>query len=154
MSTLLIDELKPGVVFEQTIRIYKSIGVAYIRPWVYKNGTLQDGQFRVQVYEGATLLKTVDVDYTEINTGIPSDYAHGYMTIKVDPLALNVDEDTEYVEYILKFSMVNHTLDNNNYIAICREWDDRKYPLFAAEPLNDFNEPCGYEIFAYRSNNG
>lgn len=149
MSQLLFDELFTGVTFTQNIVLKKSCAVAWIRPWIYKEGTLTDGQFRLQIYDGATLLKTIDIDYTTINENIPATYAHGYLRFDVSPLALNVaDTETEHV-YTLKFSMINYTDHASKFIAICREWDKRKYPIFGSEPDGDIEEPAGYELYNY-----
>lgn len=150
MSTLLIDELYNGVTFSQTIRVHKSIQIAHIRPWIYKNGTLLTGQFRCEVYDGATLLKQADIDYADINDAFTLAYAHGYIRFDIEPLALNVYPTEAYHDYTLKFSMVNHTTDTSNYLAIVREWDDRKYDIFGTAPLNDTTEPMGFEIFNYK----
>jgi hypothetical protein len=151
MSTLVIDELFDGIVFEQDIRISENISLAWIRPWIYKQGTLVDGQFRLEVYDGATLIKTVDIDYSEINSNITAPYAHGYIRFDVSPLNLNKEDTEETHVYTLKFSMVNHTTDLNNYIAICREWDQLKYPIFGTPPVDDNTAPMGLELYTYRS---
>jgi hypothetical protein len=150
MSTLLVDELFNGVVFEQPIRITKSTQFAYIRAWIYKNGTLASGNLQLQVYDGATLLKTVSIPYADINTNIPLPYAHGYIKFDVSPLALNVNPTETYHEYILKFSMSGYTNDLNNYMAIVREWDGPKYPMVDGYPVNDSEEACGLELYSYR----
>jgi hypothetical protein len=152
MSTLFVDELYNGVTFTQTIRLENSISVAFIRPWIYKQGTLVDGQLRLQVYDGATLLKQVDIDYSDINTELTQPYAHGYIRFDTEPLILGVTEDATFHDYILKFSMINHTTDNNNYIGICRDWDVSKYPIFGTAPFSDAQSPAGYELYGYRSN--
>lgn len=150
MSQLIIDELWDGVVFTQNIVVKKSVSLAWIRPWIYKEGTLQSGQLRLEVYDGATLLKQIDIDHTVINTNIPASYAHGYLRFDVEPLSLNVaDTETEHV-YTLKFSMVNYTDHPSHYLAICREWDQRKYQIFGSLPDGDVEEPAGYELYAYR----
>jgi hypothetical protein len=151
MSKLLVDELFNGVTFSQNIRLHNTVSIAFIRPWIYKQGTLQDGQFRLQVYDDTTLLKQVDIDYTAINAEITLQYAHGYLRFDTEPLVLGVDKDEEYHDFILKFSMVNHTTNAGNYIAICREWDVHKYPIFGVLPINDGTEPAGYELYGYRS---
>jgi hypothetical protein len=149
MSKLIIDELFDGVTFTQHVRLKRTVTVAYIRPWIYKQGTLVDGDFRLQIYDGATLLKTVDIPYTTINAAFTEDYAHGYLRFDVEPLNLNVADDEVNHVYEFRFSMVNHTTNLNNFISVCREWDDRKYPLYGTTPLNDMIEPLGYEIYNF-----
>lgn len=150
MSTLLIDELYTGVVFTQHVRIRKSIQVAHIRPWIYKHGTITTGKFRCQIYDGATLLKQVDIENADLNSAFVELYAHGYIRFDVEPLALNVHPTEEYHDYTLKFSMIDYITDSSNYLATVREWDDRKYPIFGTSPLNDTTEPLGYELFNYK----
>lgn len=150
MSMLLIDELFTGVVFTQHIRLRKSIQIAHIRPWIYKHGTLADGKLRCEIYDGATLLKQIDINYTDFNAAFTQPYAHGYIRFDVEPLALNVYPTEEYHDYTLKFSMQDYTNDGSNYVAMVREWDDRKYEIFGDLPLNDALEPLGYEIYNYK----
>lgn len=151
MSTLVVEVLNNGFVFEQDIRISKSINVAHIRPWIYKEGALQDGQLRLQVYDGATLLKTIDIDFTTINEAFTEDYAHGYIRFDTGPLALNVSDNEANHVYTLKFSMVNHTIDGSNYIAIARNWEITQHAIFGPDPVFSTEEPCGLEIYTYRS---
>lgn len=151
MSTLLIDELFEDVIFEQTIRITRSAQVGAIRLWVYKNGTLTSGNLTMQIYDGVTLLKQVEIPYTDLNAAVVLDYAHGYVRFDTDPLTLNVGETESYHEYVLKFSMTGYTNDANKYIAVCREWDGPKYVTFDGPIINDSEDPAGLEIYAYRS---
>jgi hypothetical protein len=151
MSTLLVDELMNGITFEQNIRLHRSISAAFIRPWIYKHGTLASGKLRLRVFDGATLLKLVEIDYTDINAAFTQSYAHGYIRFDVAPLFLGVNDNEAYHDYTLKISMFGYVDDVNNFLGVCREWDQRKYPIFGTEPANDATEPCGYEIFEYRS---
>jgi hypothetical protein len=149
MSTLLIDELYSGIVITQNIRVSTNQSIAYIRPWIYKQGTLVDGSFRCQVYDGVTLLKQVDIPYTTINSEIPASYAHGYIRFDVSPLPLNVTNGQAYQTYTLKFSMVSHTTNTSNYLAICRDWESPKYPVYDGPILDDTSAPYGIELFNY-----
>lgn len=154
MSTLLVDELYPGVVFEQPIKITKNIMVAHIRPWIYRRNDLVDGDFQLEVFDDATLLASRTINYVDINAAFTEDYAHGYIRFDFDPLQLNVPETLSEKEYILKFSMINHTLDTNNFIAISRQYEQKIYPTYGAgvignEAPNDMVEPGGVEIYNY-----
>ena len=150
MSTLLVDELFDGVEFIQPINITRSTQVAHIRAWIYKTGTLATGDLRLRVYDGATLLKTVTIPYTQINIEITNTYAHGYIRFDVEPLALNVGDLESYHEYTLIFDMINYVDDPNNYIGIIREWDKEKYIISGGSPVNDSENPAGIEIYSYR----
>lgn len=155
MSTLLVDELKPGVVIEQKFKITKDISIAHIRPWVYLHGTLADGQLQLTVLQGATSLITIELDYTEINEAKIEPYAHGSLRLDFDNLILHVEEDQLETEYTLRFEMINHTFDSANFIGLVRRWEAKTYPTYgngvsAGEAINDAIEPFGLEIYEYK----
>ena len=149
MSTLLIEELYPGVQFDQPIKIRRPINLAVIRPWIYKQGTLVDGELTLEVLQGVNSLATIVIDFSDINTEIPAPYAHGYIRFEFDSLQLNVEEGQAETEYILRFSMENHTLDTTNYIAISRDWDDPKMEVYGVGP-SDVQDPAGIELYNYK----
>lgn len=156
MSTLFVDELFNGITFTQKFKITKSTDLAHIRPWIYKQGVLQDGVLTCEVWQGSNLLTTSTVDYTEINTGIPEAFAHGYIRMDFPNLVLNVEEGQEETEYTLKLYMDNHVSNSSNFIAVVREWDDQKWDSYGDvdinnEPVNDTIAPAGLEFFEYRS---
>ncbi len=155
MSTLIVDELYDGVMFNQTVKIKRNLMVAHIRPWIYKHGTLQDGDLRVSVYDGATLLKTSTINYVDINAAFTQDYAHGFIRLDFTALQLNVPETSVDKEYIFRFEMINHTSDAANFISIVRQYENKIYPTYGPsvvdnEASNDFIEPCGLEIYEYK----
>lgn len=153
--TLLVDELYPGVTFVQNFRINKSLSVPHIRPWLYKQGTLVDGELTLEVWQNADLLKTATIDYTTINTEIPATYAHGQVRFDFDPLQLNHDRQSEFTEYTLRIYMANHTRDTNNFVGTIRRYELKIYDTYGnevvnGEPPNDFVEPLGFEIYRWR----
>lgn len=153
--TLLVDELYPGVVFEQNFRIQKSISVPAIRPWIYKQGTIADGDLTLEVWQGADLLKTAVINFADINAGITATYAHGFIRFDFDPLQLNHDRAQEWTEYTLKLYMDNHTKDVNNFVAATRRWELKTYNTYGDgvvdnEAPNDFVEPLGVELYKWR----
>jgi len=155
MSTLLLDELYDGVVFPQNFKVSKSMNGAHIRPWIYKQGTLADGALTCRVYEGATLLSTKTISFSEINTEIPATYAHGFIRFDFPSLSLKVDEGETEHEYTVQFEMVGYTTDTDNFVGICRRWELKTYPTYGPgvidnEAPNDSVEPAGLEIFEYK----
>lgn len=154
MSTLLIDELNPGVVFSQPIKIQRNIMVAYIRPWIYKQGTLQNGDIQLQLFDGATLLATSLINYVDFNAAFTETYAHGYLRFDFDLVQLNVPEIETEKEYILKYSMINSTLDVVNFVGVVRQYEHKIYPTYGSgvvggEASNDSIEPSGLEIYEF-----
>lgn len=156
MSTLLVDQLFNGTVFAQKIKVKRDVSVAHIRPWIFLPGILADGQFQCEVFQGATLLATSQIDYTDINAVKTETYAHGFIRFDFDSLILRLAEGESETEYIFKFSMQNHTTDTVNYLGIVREWDAKSAVLYGDvdtgnQATNDSIEPCGYQIYEYRS---
>lgn len=157
MSTLVVDELFPGVIFNQPVKIFRNMSIAHVRPWIYKHGTIQDGSLQLTVLDGATTLKVITISATTINTNIPGTFAHGYMKFDFDLLQLNVPETATEKEYIFRFEMINHSLDANNFMGIVRQYELKIYPTFGdgvidGEAPNDMVEPNGLEIYEYIGN--
>ena len=156
MSTLLVDELYSGIVFSQKIKVSRNISLTHLRPWVYLHGTLATGDFQCRVLQGATVLKTQTINYVDINSAKTEAYAHGYIRFDFDSLILNRAQGEESTEYIFEFSMIYHTTDSSNYLGIVREWDASSATVYGAvdmngDAINDQIEPCGYQIYEYRS---
>lgn len=152
MSTLLIDELYPGVNFDQAFKIFRETNVIHVRPWIYLEGTLADGDFQLEVLDGATVLATSTINYVDINASKTETYAHGYIRFDFDSLALHIPEGQSEKEFTLRFSMQNHTKDASNFLAISRIWDIKFYDIYGTgvtnnEPPNDSVEPAGVEIY-------
>lgn len=150
MSTLIVDELFDGIEIVQDIRLKKSINLGFLRLWIYKEGTLQDGDFTVEIYDGATLLATTVIDYQTINNEFTQNYAHGFLRIDFDPLALSV-KDTELNHiYTIKIRMDNHITNTTNYIALCKEWENQKYQIYNGPALNDMVKPFAHDVYSYQ----
>ena len=151
MSTLVVDELFPGVVFSQSITIERDLGIAYIRPWIYKEGTLVDGDLVCRVLDGATLIKEVSINFATINENITPDFAHGFIRFDMSQITLLLaDKESEH-EFIIEFEMTNHTKDINNFIGINRSWENKIYDTESVAP-NDMVEPGGIEIYEFKEN--
>jgi len=151
MSTLILDELYPGVVFSQQLNIKRSLGIAHIRPWIYKQGTLVDGDMVCRVLDGATVVKEVSINFADINTGIPAPHAHGFLRFDMNPLNLILPDEVSERTYTIEFEMINHTRDAQNFIAINRSWENKIYELTTVAP-NDMVEPAGIEIYELKEN--
>lgn len=150
--TLLVDELYPNIVFEQNFRINKTISMPHLRPWIYKQGTLQDGDLTLEIWQGADLLKTATIVYTLINAEITGTYAHGQIRFDLDPLQLNHDRKQEWTEYQIRLYMANHTKNVNNFIGTVRRYESKFYDTYGNgvidnEAPNDMIEPLGFEIY-------
>jgi len=149
MSTLIVDELYPGVVFAQDFTVTDEMDCAFIRPWVYLHNTLQDGQLECRVKDGAEVLKTVTVDYTEINAAKTDAYAHGFLRVTLHPLMLKIPSGSTEKTYTMEFEMVNHTLDTGNFLGMVRSWEDPLYPEDPAA-LNDTTRGLGFELYEFK----
>ncbi len=155
MSTLLVDEMYTGVVVNQPVKINKNISVAHIRPWIYKQGTLPTGQFKLTILQGATELKTSLIDFSDINEALPLQYFHGFIRFDFDNLILNVEENELETEYIFRFEVINYTNDSDNFIAMSRRFTAKTYSTYGDmvvdnEASNDAVEPFGLEIYEYK----
>lgn len=153
--TLLVEELYPGLTFEQPFRIQKTFQMPYLRPWIYKQGTLVDGVLTLEIWKDGELLKTATIDYTEINEQIPGTYAHGQIRFDLDPMQVNHNRKEEWTEYSYRLYMNNHTRDTQNFIGAVRRYEKKFYDIYGTgvvnnEAPNDAIEPGGFEIFSWR----
>lgn len=156
MSTLLVDELFNGIVFNQPVKIKKETNLVHVRPWIYKHGTLQDGELVLEIYDGAEMLATARLDFETINAAFTENYAHGFLRFDFDSLTLNLLDSQTEKEFTFRFYMDNHTTDSANFIGIVRQYENKIYPTYGTgvvdnEAPNDFVEPCGLELFNFRS---
>ena len=153
--TLVVDELYPGVVFEQNFRIKNTIQMPHLRPWIYKHGTIQDGELTLEILWNGQVLKTATIDFTTINLEIPGTYAHGQIRFDLGSLQLNHDRKLEWTEYTLRLYMDNHTRDINNFMGTSRRYELKFYDTYGDgvidnEAPNDMVEPLGFEIYRWR----
>jgi hypothetical protein len=153
--TLLVDELYPGVVFEQNFRIKKTVSMPHFRPWIYKQGTIQDGELTLEILQDGELLKTATIDYAKINEEITGTYAHGQIRFDLDPMQLNHDRKEEWTNYTVRLYMDNHTKDTANFIGAVRRYELKVYDTYGDgvvnnEAPNDMIEPLGFEIYRWR----
>lgn len=149
MSTLILDELYAGVIFSQKLNINRNVGVRYVRPWIYKQGTLVDGELTCRIKDGVTLIQEVSIDYTDINSAITATYAHGFIRFDFEAVDLKLPDESTSHEYTIEFEMTNHTTDLNNFIGINRSWENSIYPTPTPAP-NDTVEPAGIEIYEFK----
>ncbi len=155
MSTLVLDELFDGVTFEQEFKIERDINIAHIRPWIYVQGTIADGDLQLEVLEASTVLAVDTITAAEINAGKTESFAHGFIRFDFDVLCLRVPEGLTEGTYKIRLQMVNHTTDPSNFVGAVRNWDLKIYDTYGVsvtgnQALNDMVEPLGLEIYEYR----
>lgn len=156
MSTLVQDILENNSSLEQSFKIYRKTNLAHVRPWIYVQGTLLDGDLQLEILDGATVLVTETISYTDINAAKQNTYAHGWIRFDFDSLQLNIPEGSIEKEYVARLTMINHTNDPSNFVAWNREWDFKKYENYGdvdglGDPINDMIAPFGLEFYAWES---
>lgn len=153
--TLLVDELFNGITFEQNFKIQRHVSLAHFRPWIYKHGALQTGSLTCEVWQGATMLKRVQIPHTIINNEIPGTYAHGQLRVDMDALQLNHNTLNEWTEYKVKVYMSGYTNLSTGFIGVIRRYELKFYDTYgtgviANEAPNDMVEPLGFELYEYK----
>lgn len=151
--TLIVDELKENIIFNQAFRIKNSLSIAHIRPWIYKHGVLNSGVLTLKIYQGLRLLKTAEIDYTVINNSISGTYAHGQIKFDMASLQLNHNSKEEWTEYRMELSMQGY-VNSPTFIGAVRRFEGHFYTVygdvnFSGDAVNDMVEPLGYELFEY-----
>ena len=96
-----------------------------------KHGTLQDGDFKLTLFEGAVELLSTTINYATINTEIPDTYAHGLMLFAFDDhITLNHSKENSFTEYTIKLEALNHTLDTDNYLTWNVSFNEPIVPVY------------------------
>ena len=103
--TLLIDELYPGVVFEQNFRIKRSIQVAYFRPWLIKWGTPSDGELVCQILKEKTKNKQNKCSRSNTNSNSKDDLLIWNLEIKIINSTLSWVTTEPVVKYFWKLEL-------------------------------------------------
>lgn len=151
--TLLIDELWPGVIFNQPFRIQKSCQIAHVRPWVYKHGTPSVGEMVLQVLDSEhNILREARLGASAINVAAPLPYAHGPLRFDFPALQLNHDRTQEFTEYTIRIFMDGYTADSSNFYGLIRRYEQNYYPLYGdldseGGPLKSTIAPLGFELY-------
>ena len=135
---LVVDELYDGVTFSQLFKISRDTNAGHIRPYVYKQGTIADGEMVCEVYQNGTLLAESRIITDDLNAApLDQPYSYGFIRFDFDSLSLHVLEGEAETEYELRFYMDNHTTDTNNFIAIARSYDHKTYPTYGDEIVDN-----------------
>lgn len=156
MSTLLVDELKSGVIIEQPFKITRRTNLSHIRMWIYRHNDLLTGSLRLRIYDGATLLTEDTLTISEINAAFTQPYAHGFLRFDFDSLVLNIPEGSSEKEYKIKVEMIGHTTNPAAFIGLVRRYEAKTYPTYGTDVVNnespnDTTEPFGLELFEYKT---
>ena len=109
MSQLFIEQLENGVNLDTTIRITKNTIIKHVRPQIYRQNTLPDGDLTLEIVQGSTVLQSQTISYTELNAlSSGADYVRGFLRFDTDTV-LNHDRESAYTEYILRLRLDNFT---------------------------------------------
>ena len=108
MTTFYGEILSDSQTLDTSIRIDRSIKVKHVRAHLFRQGLLSDGQVEMSIYEGLNLVKTVDIDYADINSVDSNTYAHGWFRFDFE-VPLNHNYENTYTEYTIKLKIKNMT---------------------------------------------
>ena len=141
MSTFYTEDLS-GAPIETAIRIDKNVNIKHIRPYIYMNESLPNGQLVLSLLDGATLLKEVEIDFTVLNAITTDDYLHGFIRFDMDTV-LNHKTENTFTEYIIKIEMKNYTA-SGNVIALVTDLNDKIVPV---HDVSEFEFIRGFQLY-------
>ena len=149
MSTLLVDQLKAGVVFTQRIRVRRAVNLAHIRPHIIKVGS-PDGTLVCDVRLGGHTVASSTVDLSDLSH--LDTYAHGFIRFDFNNLPLSALGGL--TEYELDFYISGHTNSDTNWLGICRDWDLTLYTRYGSvlegQAINSCIEAIGLNLHELR----
>lgn len=141
MSLFYTESLSDGPI-ETTIRIDKNVNLKHIRPYIYMKEKLPNGQLVLSVLEGVTILKEIEIDFTDLNAITPDDYMHGFVRFDTD-IVLGHKTENVFTEYIIKIEMRNYTQSGND-IALVTDLNDKIVPV---HDVSEFEWIRGFQLY-------
>ena len=150
MSQIILDELGSGSVFEQSFKIKRPINISHVRLRMYMQGTLQDGDYKLEIIDSGTVLAQTTINYTVFNSSKSQTYSVGLFRFDFDSLFLGVPEGALEKEYSWKISVLNASPDAISFLGIVRNWENPFYVVYGSGTTDNV-QPAGFELFEYRS---
>ncbi len=154
MSTLVYSKMSNEEPIEQRIRILRDTSIKHMRPWLYIQG-MPDGDLTMHIYRSATLLASVTIPVSQLNSERSESYSHGFFRFDFEQLKLHMSEGVANEEYKVVLELTNHTDDEDNHIGWVRNWENNVYTVYGDGVVNgispnDMIEPFGLEIYDLR----
>jgi len=154
MSFLAINPFDAGLTTLDTgMKVIGTQTIQAIRVKILKHGIIADGTLTLEVLEGARSLGSVGITYSEFNS-VGGTYAWGFFAFNFsDAISINTAEDTTETELTLRFTMSGHTPDDDNYIALVRQFESEFVEEFGIRPTpvspeqDGWNNPWGIELY-------
>jgi hypothetical protein len=147
MSTLLGYFFHQNEPVSQKFKLVFGQNVYALRPHIFKNGELLDGNLVFELYDNATLLKTETFTYLELNEQIGNNYSHGFITWEVDTrLAGRINGESAH-EYELRLT---YTGSDPLKLAWVMEYENLITTMYGSGQANDAFKPRDLEIWTVK----
>ncbi len=154
MTQLAINKLENNDIIETSIRVESSVTFKAIRLKVFKKGTLTNGVFTLEIYDGASLLGTAVIDSDDLSQ-ITGTYAYGYVNFELPyPVRVNVPRDQDYTELELKLTVSGLTNSESNYLGLIKQHEFKYISEFGTYPVGATTDetkawyaPYGVELY-------
>ena len=144
MSTLLGYFFSHNEVISQKFKLTFGQMVYALRPHIFKNGELLDGNLVLELFDGAELLKTETLSYSELNEQIGNSYSHGYLTWEINTRLSGRLSNEDAHEYELKLT---YTGSDPLKLAWIMEYENLITTMYGSGQKNDAFKPRDLEIW-------
>lgn len=145
MSDLAINKFQDDfATIDVGLTITRACVIKAIKVKMLKHGTIADGSLNLEVFDGARSLGSKTITAADFNT-ISATYAWGYIAFEFDEsITMNIVDGGASVALTLRFTMSGHTEDNNNYVALIRQFENEFVSEFGSRPSAVSNEEDGW----------
>jgi hypothetical protein len=147
MSTLLGYFFNTNEPVSQKFKLVFGKMVYALRPHIFKNGELIDGNLIFELYDGSELLKTETFTYEDLNQEIGNDYSHGYLTWEIDTRLDGRQNGESAHEYELRLT---YTGTVPLKLAWIMEYENLITTMYGSGQGNDAFKPRDLEIWTHQ----
>ena len=142
MSSLYTEVIDSSGI-ETTIRLYRDTVIKHIRPHIYRESYLPNGDLQLEILEGSDVLMTKTINYVDINALGGAEWTRGFLRYDTD-IVLHHDKTQDYTEYTLRIKMINYTPNTSSSINLVTELHTPNTNLY--DSFSDFSR--GFEIYS------
>ena len=147
MSTLLGYFFSHNEAISQKFKLTFGQMVYALRPHLFKNGELLDGDLIFELFDGSELLQTETFTHEYLNEQIGNNYHHGYLTWNINARLSGRISGEDAHEYELKLT---YTGSDPLKLAWIMEYENLIITMYGAGQANDAFKPRNLEIWTVK----
>ena len=158
MSHLAINQLSNNDQVDINVRFNESKTLYALRVKLYKHNVIPDGDFKITILDGATVLAESTLTYADF-AQVTGTFAYGYFKFDL-PYSVRVNVGSVgYQDITFRMTVSNHTNSDNAFIALVKQHELKYITEFGTYPVEastleeqSWYSPYGLELYTLTNN--